>query len=360
MRGFLPLIISVLLLGACTEDDPTTIGGNVSIKDPKLIRNQLDMQHFNEIGPESVSLQSTDTVTLTYSIDVDLNHSTGRIDSIEYRIAPGYIIANYDRLSSTESLDEVLKALTKTSYPDLPIGNHTHEIKQSFFIPNNSIKKSLKGDFTNWLNEVIIHFSVTEEYDFVDGIFVESLRWNAQIQPERKTKNFRIYNNYVGKNFNDSTGVGFSISENEFVHDPCHLFKVDEAGNSCGAQIQDVLVNLTYNAEINVDGKIFIPHIGFSQYTLTHNDRQNTDTYLSKFRVYRDGIFFDWDRLEFVRDQSYLDESELRYEYIEPQIDKTYTITHPSNKYSKQYFRVVKIVDDGEESYVEFERVITD
>lgn len=155
---------------------------------------------------------------------------------------------------------------------------------------------------------------------------------------------FRLYNNYVGKDPNDSTGVGFNPFKRTYCHELAELYYLyeDMPRDGCGSF---TLVNLTYDTLYNTEQKIFIPSFGIGH---TYRER-NGGLYQGTSPL------IDWERFHRISRSDWENVNDMNGVVTEDiKIGNEYKVDSYDRR-NYYYLRIIDIVEDDINSYVEFD-----
>ena len=180
---------------------------------------------------------------------------------------------------------------------------------------------------------------------------------NASIPITYVADTFRLYNNYVGKDFDIGTGIGYEFMKQEYAYGENYIYCFYDENIDCGFQTSndDVLINLTYDSLFNPEAKVFVPAFSFShpirtlQQTFLNDDNPENDDYIELYSS-AEGLFdpVRMHPLANIEKNQLIRHPELIVE--DPKIDDWFIIGggYPN------YFRIIDIEEDGFNSYVEF------
>lgn len=295
------------------------------------------------------SLFPGDTVTLTFEIYGRTNYES-TLGSIKLRMKDIYESSEYLSSLDTVEMSKVEEVFTK----EIPINRKfTNEfdslIEVQFIIPDYQIKI---------VSSTRVNVSIQYELQASnsEGVSLEPadrdfyFKFPNNVGDTNYT--FKLYNNYVGKPFDDPTGIGFNLYTQEYLNTPCVL------DNQCfqGTDYEEsrflelpTIYNMSYLPEANPEGKFFVPAFGNlnsfgstsglvelnnynleRRFTFDNQDQENIRYYKIASSVEVRDVFF------------------IRHDFIRFTIDAD--ISNPVI-----YLRVLDIVEAAEDSYVEFE-----
>ncbi|MBK6264764.1 hypothetical protein JKA74_06930 [Marivirga sp. S37H4] len=328
MKNIIYVLASFLLL-AC---DP----GEVP-KSPNLGFVDMQLNNMERNGDQmeySIKVRPKDTIDLSFEIRVKYQYETVRLDSI-------VAVPEYDQnyTGHQDVINLFNDKLSFTLIPELAIGNQNSIEELRIIMPDFDLDSDVYNHIgLRWV--FTLYGSHTEQITNDDEpIEPSSAEVGIEIENSYTNYKFRLYNNYVGKDPNDSTGVGYNPITREYIHDLCALYSSSETECSIG---QALLINLTYDENFNMEGKVFIPAFGFGQ----------NITNLYEF-ILSEGNSFNWERLHLL--ESYDRYITSSRHIVDVEIGLEIFILRSSNEVA---LRVTDIVEGGLESYVEFEVAI--
>jgi hypothetical protein len=340
------LLTFIVFISACEPEVYTRGAGGdflTNIKDFKVNGVAPDSSYYEPYTNDyyyHTYIQPGDTVSFTFELLIEPpNGEATTLDSLIFEVQGCF--------ASTEIEEQF------TSYENV-VATHEKFIKEFQFVIDYDPCEFYRNhdvDFT-------ITYSADLEYRLdVDGDKREEsyskrsdkTYMTSLLVPNYQIDTFRLYNNYTGKSFEDSTGVGYDFVNQQYVSDLEYLYCFYEEDVSCPSVFKKhALINLTYDNIYNPDGKIFIP-----AFSLGHPiRRKNVETNGASYQVVK--THQPMYNLVENHPSLYIDES--NYENMgvdlvvkEPQIGDWYSM-YTGNS----YLQIIDIKEAGQDSYIEF------
>jgi hypothetical protein len=365
-KNVILIIFLLMSIVGCNRYEwiPTSGGGITWARLAEVKRNGVIL----EDTLTSFNIKKNDTIEFTVEFELDYVYDDVKLDSIR-----GYIETDlrFEEVSQSkmDSLDTQAEDFTFSEEINSEPGNQ--KIYRTFrFInrvarPNIYKVNSPMATKINLLVQIKTYASPDEGFEKypdtnLEEYHQESVILGLQLNNQYKVSTFRLYNNYVGKDPEDSTGVGFDVNEREYCHDLTSLYCYYDQDLDCGASCDRTLINLTYDTLYNTSNKEFIPAFG-----VDHSIRSKVKSGFTSapiiFAEDNEGElikFFDWERGHGL-DRKYGATSTEVLEILEPEIGREYRLSFSnSSGITKAYIRIKDIVEDGLNSYVEFDLAI--
>jgi hypothetical protein len=343
---------------------PTSGGGITWVRLAEVKRNGI-------IFPDTVSsfnINKNDTIEFTVEIELDYIYDDVQLDSIS-----GYIEIYTSEVpemqAKMDSLNGQSDDFAFSEHVNSQSGNQ--KIYRTYQVINKVDRPNIYGvDPANpyiSLNIRINTYSSPDEgfekYPDTDieEFHIESHSFlSLQLNNQYKLTTFRLYNNYIGKDPNDSTGVGYEINKGEYCHDISALYCYYDDKINCSGSCDRTLINLTYDTLYNTSNTDFTPAFGLSH--LMRRKFANGFSSVISFAHNIDGErvnYFNWER-EHKLDRKYGLTTTETLEVIDPKVGEDYFLDFTSNVSGivKAYIRIKDIVEDGMNSYVEFDLAV--
>jgi hypothetical protein len=371
MKKILALCIAVFLviIGCNRNDEPTSNSGSMNIDLVETKRNGIAFPDTLR----SFNINKNDTIEFTVAIQLDYLYEDVRLDSIS-----GYIemdlTGQAEFQAKEDSLVSQAESFAFSEHVNSEVGNQ--KIYRTYQFINTVDRVSVYDDFSGRsrydLNVNLNVYASPDEglgkypADDISNYQMEDAYpiLNLELDNKYRVTTFRLYNNYVGKDPNDSTGVGFDINDGEYCHDLAALYCYYENEINCVRSCDRTLVNLTYDTLYNTSNAIFIPAFGVNHLARSNVMGELTSAPIIAY-INADGAIrelFNWERgHRSNKSYDYFSQTEKEVlEVLEPEVGQNYylSFSSPISGVTSAFIRVKDIVENGLNSYVEFDLAV--
>jgi len=370
IKNIIPIIFILISFISCNRYEwvPTSTGGITTVRLVEVKRNGV-------IFPDTVSdvsINKNDTIDFTVEIELDFNYDDVKLDSIQAYMETDIAIEELPQ-SKVDSLNTQAGNFSISEQINSEPGNQ--KIYRTYRFINKVARPNLYGPDLRIYENICLNIKLNayaspdEGYEKYPDTDIEDFHSEGEnvvrleLNNKYRISTFRLYNNYVGKDPEDSTGVGYDINKDDYCHLLSALYCYYD-GDFCGdsGACARTLINLTYDTIYNISNEIFIPAFGINHYIR----KRISDGFISFSPINiahnTDGErvnFFNWNRGHKLDRKDGLNQTRV-LEVLDIKIGEDYFLNFNSSSSGiiRSYIRVKDIVEDGLDSYVEFDLAI--
>lgn len=253
MKRYTLLLLSFIVLFTSCQEEETEINLETTASCLTLINI------FNKEEILKGHILPGDTVNLSFEIKAS-SLGMGQIDTL---VIWPELKQKFENEKDTLEVDNMLSLFNKI----IPI-NRSFEKEMDTIINFQVILPEYKVNRTvSELRpriDIVGNLSYSDDDGRYERASVGGLYLNL-LSTERIEYTFKLYNNYVGKPFDDPSGLGYNLFTREYLNTPCVL------DNSCMPSFHyeesrflelPTIYNMSYLPEANPEGKFFVPAFG--------------------------------------------------------------------------------------------------
>ncbi|WKK77518.2 hypothetical protein QYS49_10430 [Marivirga salinae] len=325
MRFILITIITAIALCGCKHEEH--IQNNLKASMPEGVTYSLNGEEFDDLY-----LLPGDTFEIKFLLEANCAIEA-TLENVSISVEEVYPEDNLQ-------IGNILRALKiHEYYGETFEKNFSREMSYKIIIPEFDVN-------VEYRNYIRLHYKVSakfddesDEFSTQNGVDIKGLVYDQQIiriNSKGLNYSFKLYNNYVGKPLDDSSGLGFNIFTRKYTNQVCEL---DGSCENLNRGNRSTMLSLTYLPEMNQGTSLFTPSFGYL------NDEKVS---------YKKVNGYNWERKFLSNDSEVVDMGNI---VENPLIGDIYRVAYYEIDGSiyHGYIKVVDILEQEVGGYIEFD-----